>query len=815
MRFQEWINAKQTVFKNTIKLLLVILFSMMFRSPSFAGENADVIVAQDGSGDFTTIQAAIDAAPVNARQHFVILIKKGVYNEKLFIEKNFIALVGENRDSTIIVTAELRDIWRETHADDWGVATINIQSGVNDLIIANLTAKNNFADLNADHPGKNGHTMTIRGGGNRVIIINCNILSTGGDTCSLWGQGYYYHQDCYFEGYVDYVCPRGWCYITDCEFYGHNNGASIWLDGRDDADKKLVVRNSHFDGVKNFGLGRFHQDSQFYLLDCNLSENVNNNGGINYVGSDGLKWGYRVYYYNTHRATGDYVWHQDNLWQAVNHPTPDDITASWTFQNKWNPEETMPAVLPFASLPKPGHGAVKVDKSPRLRWIPGRNAISHNVYFGTSDPPAFQGNFADAFFEPGTLLPDTHYYWQVDEVTEEEVVQGQVWKFITETDRLPEKASNPSPPDKAVDVVPPVEKLTWDMDVLVADTAKVYMGTSADSLKLVHVYTVAGYDPGPLIIGATYYWRVDLVNKVGTTTGDLWQFTLEKSGYGKADYLQDAGSDGIISIEAEDYTSNVSVDDHYWAFVTEPDGYSGTGAMQALPDDGTYLLYKYSEKSPRLDYAVNFVKTGTHYVWIRAISQNDDDNVFHVGFNGQEERLAAKVGNFHAQNEWQWLNGDSSPLEIVRTCDVKALGVQSINLWYGEDGAVADKIVLTVNPNYVPEGFGPQSTATGVRSAAGEAAPFDFELKQNYPNPFNGETTFRYSLANDGLVSLVVYDTLGRGVATLVHAVQKAGHHLVAWNAEKSDLPNSASGVYFAVLKAGALRKSVKLVYIK
>jgi pectinesterase len=815
MRFQKLINTNQTVFKNTIELLLVILLSMMYWSSSFARENADVIVAQDGSGDFTTIQAAINAAPVNGTRHFVILIKKGIYNEKLFIEKNFIALVGEDQDSTVIVTAELRDIWRETHADDWGVATINIQNDVSDLILTNLTAKNNFADLNPDYPGKNGHTMTIRGGGNRVVIINCNILSTGGDTCSLWGQGYYYHKDCYFEGYVDYVCPRGWCYITDCDFFGHNTGASLWLDGRDDPDKKLVVRNSHFDGVKNFGLGRFHQDSQFYLLDCTLSENVNNNGGIIYVGSEGLKWGYRVYYYNTHRETSDYDWHQDNLRQAVNHPTPDDITAYWTFQNKWNPEESILAVLPFAALPKPGNGAVKVDISPRLRWIPGRNALSHNVYFGSSDPPAFQGNQPEAVFEPGTLLPDTHYYWWVGEVTEEGEVAGHVWQFRTVTDRLPEKATNPFPPDKAMDIAPPVEKLTWDMDVLVADTAKVYMGTSADSLKLVHVYTVAGYDPGPLTIGTTYYWRVDLVNKVGTTRGDLWQFTLEKSGYGKADYLQDAGSDGIISIEAEDYSNNAPVDDHYWAFVTEPDGHSGTGVMQALPDDGTYLLYNYSEKSPRLDYAVNFVKTGPHYVWIRAISQNDDDNVFHVGFNGQEERTAAKVGNFHSQDEWQWLNDDSSPLENVRSFEVKALGVQSVNLWYGEDGAIVDKIVLTVNPEYVPEGFGPQSTATGVRSAAQDAAPVDSNLNQNYPNPFNGETTLRYSLANDGLVSLVVYDILGREVATLVHAVQKVGHHSVDWNVEKSDLPSLASGVYFAMLKAGAFRKSVKLLYIK
>jgi pectinesterase len=71
-------------------------------SSATAGERADIIVAKDGSGDFETIQAAIDAVPAENNALKIILIKNGVYVEKLMIKTNFIALVGEDRDSTRI-----------------------------------------------------------------------------------------------------------------------------------------------------------------------------------------------------------------------------------------------------------------------------------------------------------------------------------------------------------------------------------------------------------------------------------------------------------------------------------------------------------------------------------------------------------------------------------------------------------------------------------------------------------------------------------------------------------------------------------------
>jgi pectinesterase len=90
------------------------------------GERADLVVAQDGSGDFRTIQEALDAVAADNATNRIILIRNGTYREKLFLTRSHVSLVGEDRDRTRIEYAELRRIWRETHPDDWGAAVINI-----------------------------------------------------------------------------------------------------------------------------------------------------------------------------------------------------------------------------------------------------------------------------------------------------------------------------------------------------------------------------------------------------------------------------------------------------------------------------------------------------------------------------------------------------------------------------------------------------------------------------------------------------------------------------------------------------------------
>ncbi|MGE5848268.1 MAG: T9SS type A sorting domain-containing protein, partial [Ignavibacteria bacterium] len=86
----------------------------------------------------------------------------------------------------------------------------------------------------------------------------------------------------------------------------------------------------------------------------------------------------------------------------------------------------------------------------------------------------------------------------------------------------------------------------------------------------------------------------------------------------------------------------------------------------------------------------------------------------------------------------------------------------------------------------------------------------NFELFQNYPNPFNPETIIKYQLANEGKVSLKVFDILGKEKAVLVNEIQNAGLHQIEFNAS-----NLSSGVYFYTLNAGDFSKTLKLLLVK
>lgn len=82
--------------------------------------------------------------------------------------------------------------------------------------------------------------------------------------------------------------------------------------------------------------------------------------------------------------------------------------------------------------------------------------------------------------------------------------------------------------------------------------------------------------------------------------------------------------------------------------------------------------------------------------------------------------------------------------------------------------------------------------------------PSSLELSPNFPNPFRDATTIRYGLAEDRIVTITVFDLLGREVCVLKSAVeQKPGYHAVTWDGRDAAGATAASGVYFYVLEAG------------
>jgi len=91
-----------------------------------------------------------------------------------------------------------------------------------------------------------------------------------------------------------------------------------------------------------------------------------------------------------------------------------------------------------------------------------------------------------------------------------------------------------------------------------------------------------------------------------------------------------------------------------------------------------------------------------------------------------------------------------------------------------------------------------------------DAAPDDFNLQQNYPNPFNPVTTIRFQTPRQAVVTIAIFNTLGRHVKTLKNENLPAGSHAVSW-----DGSDFAGGVYFCRMQAGNFQQTIKLLLIK
>lgn len=313
----------------------------------------------------------------------MILIRAGLYAEKVFITKRHVALVGEDRKRTRIVFAELRKNWRKDHSDDWGAAVINIGDTVTDLVIANLTVHDDYGSLHGDHD----HQFAIRSGGaaTRLSLLSVDIVADGGNTLSLWNTatGMYYLADSYFEGYVDFVCPRGWCYAADSRFFGHNTSASIWHDGNLYEDSKFVIgtrastASPASPSAATPATGSSSCSTASSRRTWRTSRSTRPPAPRPFSGRFARTSGTRAV--RADRSPGS----PTTSASPRVRPPPRTSTRAGRLADGGGPGGTVSAVLPFAAIPRPRHrGVAPADVT--LRWLAAREAKSYEVFLGDS-----------------------------------------------------------------------------------------------------------------------------------------------------------------------------------------------------------------------------------------------------------------------------------------------------------------------------------------------------------------------------------------------------------------------------------------------
>ena len=129
----------------------------------------------------------------------------------------------------------------------------------------------------------------------------------------------------------------------------------------------------------------------------------------------------------------------------------------------------------------------------------------------------------------------------------------------------------------------------------------------------------------------------------------------------------------------------------------------------------------------------------------------------------------------------------------------------TVQSYYTTEGTYSDDAWLTIWGDVF---VSMQSNDLALAKTENEV-PTDFAIS-NFPNPFNPTTTINYQLPKDGMVTIKVYDILGKEVATLVNEQKSAGYYKVDFDASKM-----TSGVYIAAIQASGFNKSIKLLLTK
>ncbi len=169
-------------------------------------------VAKDGSGDFKTIQEAVNAVRDWSEVQVPIFIKNGVYREKLVIpaQKSRISLLGEDKDKTIIT---YDDYSGKSGINTYTSHTVLVQG--NDFIAENITFEN--------AAGPVGQAVALHVEADRVIIKNCKILGNQDTLFTSADTSRQFYTNCYIEGTTDFIFGAATVVFENCHIHSKKN----------------------------------------------------------------------------------------------------------------------------------------------------------------------------------------------------------------------------------------------------------------------------------------------------------------------------------------------------------------------------------------------------------------------------------------------------------------------------------------------------------------------------------------------------------------------------------------------------------------
>lgn len=256
--------------------------------------DVDKVVAIDGSGDYTTVQAAFDDVPENYTGIYTIFVKKGEYYEKLILEegKVNVQLIGEDRDNTII--------WYDDYANIAGGTSQSYSVAINadDFLAKNITFQNVIKN---DKTEPNQQAVALVTNGDRQAFYNVNVLGFQ-DTYYARGSngtGRVYFKNSYIEGSVDFIFGRNIVVFDSSQIHINRNGGTLTAAATEPEsrygfvfiDNIISADSIGFNGepITSFHLGRPWQETpRTVFLNTYYPESLNPEGWLSWNVEPGL-----------------------------------------------------------------------------------------------------------------------------------------------------------------------------------------------------------------------------------------------------------------------------------------------------------------------------------------------------------------------------------------------------------------------------------------------------------------------------------------------------------------------------------------------
>jgi pectinesterase len=199
--------------------LVIFLPALLIWASAARCASPNATVAADGSGDYPTVRAAIDAAPQICRDdghRWVIFIKPGTYRELIGVqrEKRFIELIGADADTTVISFDLSSNLPGPDGKPIGTFRTPTLSIDADDFAIENLSIANTA--------GQKGPALALRLDGDRITVRHCHL--TGWQDTLLVNRGRHYFDDCTIEGATDFIFGGATAWFERCHLRALGGG---------------------------------------------------------------------------------------------------------------------------------------------------------------------------------------------------------------------------------------------------------------------------------------------------------------------------------------------------------------------------------------------------------------------------------------------------------------------------------------------------------------------------------------------------------------------------------------------------------------